>query len=135
MIYQRLGKKDDFPAWLLGIGDFLKRVVELRTKYPRIDDRLGGRNMANFSVRVLVRPDCSVDSLYRFLGEDFMISANCDVDFLASPFGFLASPAFLPLVTSTIQSVHQSQRHANKEWNGGGDFFVFILRRCNIRGE
>ena len=135
-INNSIDKRDVFPAWAPGIGDVLKRVVELKRRYPSFKVWLAKRDLSNAFKRVFAHPDCAKVFAHQFLGEDFGISTNFSIGFLALPFGFLASPAYFSLVTSTIQSAHQSQGPAQADWNGGRELYAFSLRRrCHICGK
>ena len=121
-----IDKRDVFPVWVPGIGDVLKRIVELKRRYPSFKVWLAKRDLSNAFKRVLVHPDCGKIFMHQFMGEDFGISLNFSLGFLALPFGFLASPAYFQLVTSTIQSIHQSQSPTQSEWNDEERFQCFL---------
>ena len=121
-----LDKKDTFPVWVPGIADILKRIVSLKTTYPGFKILLAKRDISNAFKRVLIHPDVARVFMHQFEGKEIGIGKNFAVGFLALPFGFLASPSYFSLVTSTIQSIHKSRKPSDTVWNGAENYECFL---------
>ena len=121
-----LDKRDTFPVWVPGITDILKRVTALKTTYPGFKVLMAKRDISNAFKRVLVHPDIARLFMHQFEGKDMEMEVNFSIGFLALPFGFLASPAFFNLITTTIQAIHKSMKPNDPVWNGPENYECFL---------
>ena len=112
--------------WVPGVADILKRIVSLKTNLPGFKILISKRDISNAPKRVLVHPDVARIFTHQFHGKDIEIGENFPIGFSALPLGFLSSPAYFSLVTSTTQSIHKSKKPSDTVRNGADNYECFL---------
>ena len=88
--------------------------------------RIAKRDISSAFRMVAVHPDCSRIFAHAFLKGDLGSQYDCTVGFRSLPFGFLASPAYFDLVTTTLQLIHQGHSAKEESWCGSEPYKAFL---------
>ena len=104
------GKSDTCPVRAPGIAFIIERIVKLEHIRNGMKVRIGKRDISSSLRRADVRPDCSKVVVHAFGKTDVGCEQNCCAVFLSITLGFLASPSYFSIVTTSILCINQSFR-------------------------
>ena len=109
---------DSFPIWLTEIKSTTERIIRMKRQYPGVTIKVCKRDISNAPGRASLHPDYVAIFRPQFVAQSIGLTQDATVGWLASPFGFAASPAICAMCTEATQKVHHSGQAHDGSWYG-----------------